>query len=88
MSILHDSPDARVVLFRFGPGQGIPMHRSASAMTIRVLAGAGVVAQLGAERTIREGHKIAFAPHEAYALRADRDPLTVLATITPNPRVR
>ena len=88
VSILHDSPEARVVLFSFSPGDGIPLHRTPSSVTLRVLRGRGVVTRPEGQSAIWEGTKLAVGPHEAYALRADRDPLTVLATITPSPRGR
>jgi quercetin dioxygenase-like cupin family protein len=88
VSILHDSADARVVLFTFRPGQGVPLHRTPSAVTLRVLRGRGVLTRVNEQRIVLEGSKIAIAPHEAYAMRADREPLTVIAIITPSPRIR
>ena len=88
VSILHDSPEARVVLFSFSPGDRIPLHRTPSSVTLRVLRGRGVVTRPDGQSAIWEGTKLAVEAHEAYALRADRDPLTVLATITPSPRAR
>ena len=88
VAILHDSPDARVVLFTFRPGDRIPLHRTPSSVTLRVLRGRGVVTRVAGQSTIWEGTKLAVEPHEAYSLRADREPLTVLATITPSPRGR
>lgn len=88
MSIVHDSPDARVVLFSFQPGQGVPLHRTPAAVTLRVLRGRGVFTRNEGQRTIWEGSKVAVAPHEAYALRADRETMTVLVTIAPSPTTR
>ena len=88
VSILHESPEARVVLFSFRPGDGIPLHRTPSSVTLRVLRGRGLVTRVAGQSAIWEGTKLAVEPHEAYALRAEREPLTVLATITPSPRGR
>ncbi|HEX6051561.1 MAG TPA: cupin domain-containing protein [Gemmatimonadaceae bacterium] len=89
VSILHDSPDARVVLFTFRPGQGVPLHRTPSAVTLRVIRGRGILTRLDDQRTVWEGTKVAIEPHEAYAVRADdRETMTVLATISPSPRAR
>ena len=86
VSILHDAPEARVVLFSFQPGDGIPLHRTPSSVTLRVLRGHGFVTRVAGQSAIWEGTKLAVEPHEPYALRAEREPLTVLATITPSPR--
>jgi quercetin dioxygenase-like cupin family protein len=83
VSVLYDSADARVVLLTLRPGQGLPLHRTPADVMLRVLRGRGVFTRSGDQRSVVEGSKLSVEPNEAYALRAEREPLTVLATVTP-----
>ena len=66
----------------------MPMHATPSAVTLNVLHGDGIVTTRGTQRTLSAGRTLAVAPHEAYAMRADDHPFTVIATMRPSPRVR
>jgi quercetin dioxygenase-like cupin family protein len=88
-AILHDSPGARLVVFRLAPGQFVPPHRSSSTVTIHVLAGSG---HLSGEHDGEEvAHEVSagdialYAPSELHGMRADDVELLLLATISPRP---
>jgi len=93
-AIVHDSPDARLVVFRLAPGQAVAPHRSASTVLLEVLDGAGTLsgeADGGAadERACRAGDAVLYAPNELHGMRAgDGAELLLLATITPRPGTR
>jgi quercetin dioxygenase-like cupin family protein len=91
-AILHDAPDARLVVFRLAPGQAVPPHRSPSTVLLTVLEGVGVLsgesAGAPAERTCAAGDVVAYAPHELHGMRATDEALLLLATITPRPGSR
>jgi quercetin dioxygenase-like cupin family protein len=92
-AIIHDAPDARLVVFRLAPGQAVPPHRSASTVLLTVLEGSGVLSGEGAreggrspsERVCAAGDTIAYEPNELHGMRADGGELLLLATITPRP---
>ena len=94
-AILHDGPDARVVVFRLAPGQEVPPHRSTSTVQLTVLEGEGVLSgeDSGAarERRCAAGDVVVYAPNELHGMRAPHDAgaeLLLLATITPRPGAR
>jgi quercetin dioxygenase-like cupin family protein len=87
-AILHDSADARLVVFRIAAGQAVPPHRSVSTVTITVLEGTGVLAGADGERACAAGDVVVFPPDEPHAMRADDAELLLLATITPRPGAR
>ena len=88
-AILHDGPDARLVVFRLAPGQAVPPHRSASTVSLAVLEGAGVLSGGDGERACAAGDLAVYAPEELHGMRADRGAeLLLLATITPRPGER
>lgn len=84
-AIVHDSPDARLVIFRLGPGQSVAPHRSASSVTLTVIAGCGFASGDGGERPIAPGAAVVYAPNEIHGMRAADEPLVLLATIAPRP---
>jgi len=91
-AILHDSPDARLVVFRLAPGQSVPPHRSSSSVQLTVLAGSGMLAA-EVEGEAREGRfgvgdVVTYEPNETHWMRAVEDELLLLASITPRPGVR
>jgi quercetin dioxygenase-like cupin family protein len=88
VSLLHDSPDVRVVLFEFGPGAAMPLHSIPSSVTLTVVHGSGVVTCLGEPRGLSAGRSVAFAPHEAHGIEAEGEAFAVLATIAPSQRTR
>lgn len=91
-AIVHDSPDARLIVFRLAPGQAVPPHRSTSAVQLTVLDGTGVLMgeEGGAprERACIAGEVVLYAPNELHGMRAEGDELLLLATITPRPGAR
>ena len=88
-AIVHDSPDARLVVFRLAPGQVVAPHRSGSTVLLEVLDGAGTLSGEGDERACRAGDAVLYAPNELHGMRAgDGDELLLLATITPRPGTR
>jgi quercetin dioxygenase-like cupin family protein len=87
-AILHDGPDARLVVFRLAPGQAVPPHRSPSTVTLTVLSGAGVLSGGDGERACLAGDVVVYAPHELHGMRTTDAELLLLATITPRPGAR
>lgn len=87
-AIVHDSPDARLVVFRLAPGQQVAPHQSPSTVLLTVLAGHGYVSGAEGERAAKPGDLITYAPDEVHGMRAEHEPLLLLATITPRPGAR
>lgn len=87
-AILHDSDDARLVVFRIAPGQAVPPHRSASTVTLAVLEGAGTLSGGDGERACAAGDVVVYRPNELHGMRAGDVELLLLATITPRPGAR
>lgn len=91
-AVVHDSDDARLVVFRIAPGESVPPHRSASTVHLAILEGSGVLAgeHDGAveERPCAAGDVVVYAPNELHGMRAGDDVLVLLATITPRPGAR
>jgi len=87
-AVLHDVPDARLVLFRIEPGQEVPPHVNSSSVFLTIVAGAGVVSGAEGEREVRRGDVICFEPNELHGMRSLEESFVVLATITPRPGTR
>lgn len=87
-AVLHDSPDARLVVFRLASGQEVPPHRSPSTVTLTLLEGAGVLSDAGGERPCVAGDVVVYAPQEPHGMRAPNGELLLLAAITPRPGAR
>lgn len=91
-AVIHDSPDARLVVFRLAPGQAVAAHRNASTVMLTVLSGSGVLdGEAEGKPTSRNcvvGDVIVYAPNEQHAMRATDAELLLLATITPRPGTR
>ena len=86
-ALVHDSADARVVLFRIEPGQEVPVHTSPSTVLLMVVAGAGTVASSAGEQSVRAGDIIAYDVEEPHGMRAGDEPLVIAAVIAPRPAV-
>jgi quercetin dioxygenase-like cupin family protein len=84
-AVVHDSPDARLVVFRIEPGQQVAPHTSPSTVLLSVLSGSGIVSDAGDERTVGPGALITFAPDEVHGMRALDERFCVLAVIAPRP---
>jgi quercetin dioxygenase-like cupin family protein len=87
-AVVHDSAEARLVVFRLAPGQAVPPHRSVSTVLLTVLAGAGLLSGGDEERACAAGDVVAYAPEELHGMRAGDGELLLLATITPRPGSR
>lgn len=87
-ALLHDVPDARLVVFRIGAGQEVAPHRSTSTVIMTIAAGQGFVSDEQGEHAVRTGEVIAYEPNELHGMRAADEELIVLATITPRPGAR
>ena len=87
-AVEHDSPDARLVLFRFDPGQEVPPHVSSSSVLLTILEGEGVVSGADGDREVSRGEVVCFEPNELHGMRSQAQAFVVLATITPRPGTR
>jgi quercetin dioxygenase-like cupin family protein len=87
-ALIHDSADARVVVFRIEPGQQVPVHSSVSTVLLIVISGAGVVAGATGDRDVRAGDIIAYDVNEPHGMRANEEPLVIAAVIAPRPTAR
>ena len=87
-AIVHDSADARLVVFRLAPGQAVPPHTSPSTVLLTVLAGRGTLSGGDGERVCDAGDVVAYEPGELHGMRATDGELLLLATITPRPGAR
>ncbi|HEU4565814.1 MAG TPA: cupin domain-containing protein [Gemmatimonadaceae bacterium] len=85
VSVMRESPEARVVMYVFRPGQALPLHRSPSKVSLTVVDGTGVFTTLGRERVVTPGDTVSYSPHEPHAMRSEEEELVVLATIAPSP---
>ena len=84
-AIVHDVPDARMVVFRIAPGQEVPPHTTSSTVTLAVLAGRGVLSGGDGEREGEPGEVAVYEPNEMHGMRAGAEDFLLLATITPRP---
>ena len=84
-AIVHDSADARLVVFRLSPGQSVAPHRNASSVTLTVSSGSGLTSGTEGERAVTTGDVVTYEPNELHGMRATNDELVLLATITPRP---
>jgi quercetin dioxygenase-like cupin family protein len=87
-ALLHDSADARVVMFRIEPGQSVPVHTSTSTVLLVVVSGTGTVAGGEGERRVGPGDIIAYDPQEPHGMRTDGEQLVIAAIIAPRPASR
>lgn len=87
-AIVHDVPDARLVVFRLAPGQAVAPHTSTSTVLLTVLEGSGTLSGADEERRCVAGDVVAYAPGELHGMRAHDEELLLLATITPRPGER
>jgi quercetin dioxygenase-like cupin family protein len=87
-SMLLDTADARLVVFRIAPGQAVPPHRSEATVMLFVLDGAGIISGGDGERACAAGELVAFQPGEMHGMRALAETFHLLAVITPRPGTR
>lgn len=84
-AIVHDGPDARLVVFRIEPGQHVHPHTSTSTVLLSIVSGNGTVSGAEGERAVRPGDLIAYERGELHGMRAGEERFVVLATIAPRP---
>lgn len=82
--LLHDSPNARLVIFGLEAGQEITPHVSASEVYMHVVEGQGDVLVGETRHPAMAGDLFVCAPHVSHGFRAETR-MVVLATITPRP---
>jgi len=87
-AILHDTDQARMVVFRLAPGQQVAEHTSTSSVSLVTISGTGVVSGAEGEHPVKVGDLATFAPGEPHGMRAEADTLVLLAVITPRPGAR
>ena len=87
-AVVHDSPDARLIVFRIAPGQAVPPHSNASTVMLTVISGRGFARGGDDECALAPGQTVVFEPNELHGMRAESEELVLLATITPRPGSR
>jgi quercetin dioxygenase-like cupin family protein len=87
-SVIHDTPDARLVLFRLAPSQAVAVHTSPSTVILTVLSGSGLLTGGANDQDITQGDVVTVEPSEPHGMRAVTEELVILATITPRPGTR
>lgn len=87
-TIVNDSPDARLVLFRLDPGQTIPAHSNPSTVLMTIVSGGGIVSSPAGDHVVRAGDLVVYEPNELHGMRAESEQLVILATIAPRPGSR
>ena len=84
-ALMHDSADARVVMFRIEPGQQVAEHTSSSTVLLVVISGSGVVSGATGDSAVRAGHIVAYAVDEPHSMRANDEAFVLAAVIAPRP---
>ena len=87
-ALVHDSTDARVVLFRLEPGQSVPVHTSASTVLLTIVSGTGTVIGHEGECVVKPGDIVAYVEHEPHGMRAADEEFVIAAVIAPRPGSR
>ena len=87
-SVIHDTDDARLVLFRIAPSQKVSVHTSPSTVILTVLSGSGMVTGGTEEQEVTAGDIVTLAPGEPHGMRAVTEEVVILASITPRPGTR
>ena len=87
-SLVHDSSDARVVLFRIEPGQEVPVHTNPSTVLLTIISGSGIVVGAEGERAVSAGDIVAYDVQEPHGMRAESERLIIAAVIAPRPGSR
>jgi quercetin dioxygenase-like cupin family protein len=91
-TVVYDSDDLRLIVFRIGPGEAVAPHKSASTVQLSILEGRGLVSgernRIVQEHSCTAGDVVVFAPNELHGMRAIDDTLLILATIAPRPGTR
>jgi quercetin dioxygenase-like cupin family protein len=89
MALMHDSPDARLLVLRVPVGQSVPMHTSPGMVLLYVLSGCGQISDAHGDHAVHPGTVIAYEPHENHGMRSISEELVLLAVIiAPRPSSR
>ena len=88
MAVVHDAPDARIIVFRIAAGQAVPVHTSASTVVLQVISGSGLVKGAEGERPVEAGAVVVYRPREPHGMRATTAELVLMAVIAPRPASR
>jgi quercetin dioxygenase-like cupin family protein len=88
MTLMHDSPDVRLIVFRIPVGQEVPLHTSSATVLLHVLSGCGQVSDAKGDHAVHAGTVVAYEPREIHGMRAISEELVLLAIIAPRPRSR
>ena len=87
-AVLHDVPDARVVVFRIEAGQEVAPHTSTSTVLLAVVEGSGTVSGASGESEVRAGDLVTYDAGELHGMKAGDERLVLVAIITPRPGAR
>lgn len=87
-ALLHDVPDARVVVFRIEAGQEVAPHTSTSTVLLAIIEGSGTVSGASGESTVRAGDLVTYEVGELHGMKAGSERLVLVAIITPRPGAR
>ncbi|HEX7019454.1 MAG TPA: cupin domain-containing protein [Gemmatimonadaceae bacterium] len=87
-AIIHDSADARCVVFRLEPGQQVAPHTSPSSVLLLAVEGSGVVTTAEGDSPLAVGEAALYEPRELHGMRAVAERFVLLAVITPQPGSR
>lgn len=85
VAVLHSCQDMRVLLINLLPGQSLEPHTSSSSVSLHVIAGTGDLYAGGDWVRATTGSIRFYEPNQPHGVRANTEPLTVLATIAPLP---
>jgi quercetin dioxygenase-like cupin family protein len=88
-AILHDSANARIVVFRVEAGQKVAPHASGSTVILSVVEGSGIISggMVGTSerREVSVGDIVVFEPHERHGMEAVNGTFVLVATLAPRP---
>ena len=84
-SILLDTADARIIVFRIEPGQQVAPHTSTSSVILTVVEGTGIISGPEGDERCASGSVVAYAPEELHGMRALEERFIVMAVIAPRP---
>ena len=87
-ALMHDVPDARVVVFRIEAGQEVAPHTSTSTVLLAIIEGSGTVSGASGESTVRAGDLVTYEVGELHGMKAGSERLVLVAIITPRPGAR
>ena len=87
-ALMHDVPDARVVVFRIEAGQEVAPHTSTSTVLLAIIEGSGTVSGAAGESTVRAGDLVTYEVGELHGMKAGSERLVLVAIITPRPGAR